>query len=63
MSAKEYREYRKYAAESLEWARTARTDQERDILIQIAKTWLNAALIEEGRFGQAAKEPQEHRTD
>jgi hypothetical protein len=60
MSAKEYR---KYAAESLEWARTAGTDQERDILIQIAKTWLNAALVEEGHFGRAAKKPQEHRTD
>jgi hypothetical protein len=60
MSAKEYREY---AAESLEWARTARTDQEGDILIQIAKTWLNAALVEEGHFGRAAKKPQEHRTD
>jgi hypothetical protein len=70
MSAKEYREY---AAECMDWARTAKSDQERDTFLQMAQTWLNAALVAEGRLGQtgsagnsASKKgdmPQEPRAD
>jgi hypothetical protein len=68
MSAKEYREY---AAECMDWARSARTDQERDTFIQIAKTWLNATLVSEMKTGpvkrnakpDADKATQEHRAD
>ena len=42
MSAKEFREY---ADECREWAKTARTDEERDVFLQMAKAWMDAALI------------------
>jgi hypothetical protein len=45
-SAKEYREY---ATECMEWAKSAKTDQERDIFLQMAKSWMEAALIAGGR--------------
>jgi hypothetical protein len=39
-SAKEFREY---AAECMDWAKSAKTDHERDIFLQMAKSWLAAA--------------------
>jgi hypothetical protein len=44
MSAKEYRDY---AAESMDWAKTASSDQERVTFLDMAKTWLQAAAIAE----------------
>jgi hypothetical protein len=41
-SAKEFREY---ADECKEWAKTAKTDHERDTFLQMAKSWLDAALL------------------
>jgi hypothetical protein len=35
--------YRKYAQECLDWARTAKTDSEREIFLEVARTWLKAA--------------------
>jgi hypothetical protein len=37
-------EYRVYAEECFDWARTARTERERDIFLQMARTWLEAAV-------------------
>jgi hypothetical protein len=38
-------ELRAYADEHLGWAKTARTDRERNIFLQMAKTWLEAAAM------------------
>jgi hypothetical protein len=44
-SAKEYREY---VDKCIGWAESAETDYERDIFLQMAKGWLEAALIASG---------------
>jgi hypothetical protein len=44
MSAKEYREF---ADECMRWAKTARTDKERKIFIEMAGTWLRAVALAE----------------
>jgi hypothetical protein len=36
-------EYRENAKECIGWARTARTDKERAIFLQMARTWIEAA--------------------
>jgi hypothetical protein len=46
MSSKKYREF---ADECLDWAKTARSDREKRIFLQMAETWLNAAAIAERR--------------
>ena len=46
-SAKQFQEY---AEECLDWAKSARTDQEREIFLQMAQTWMEAAML-------ASKEP------
>ena len=51
MSAKEYREY---ADECLDWAKTAKSHKEREIFLQMARAWLEAAVRWEP---QQAKEP------
>lgn len=38
------RKYRDYAGECLDWARTAGSDEEREIFLQMAQTWLAAAV-------------------
>jgi hypothetical protein len=45
VSAKEYREF---ADECMGWAKTARSDQERQIFLQMAQTWLWAAARLDG---------------
>jgi len=37
-------EFREYAEECLDWACTACSDQERDIFLEMAKTWFEAAV-------------------
>jgi hypothetical protein len=37
-------EYRAYADECFGWARTAKTEREREIFIQMGQTWLAAAV-------------------
>lgn len=50
-------QYRAYADECFGWARTAETDREREIFIQMAQTWLAAAV----RAATAdASQPVEH---
>jgi hypothetical protein len=38
-------DYRAYANECFDWARTARTEREREIFLQMARTWLEAAVL------------------
>jgi hypothetical protein len=45
-------EYRTFADECLGWAKTARSERERNIFLQMAQTWLNAAVLAEGRAAQ-----------
>ena len=40
-------EYREFAEECLGWARTARSDRERRIFLQMAEVWLEAAARSE----------------
>jgi hypothetical protein len=42
------KEYRANAEECIGWARTARTDKEREIFLQIARTWMEAVQRFEG---------------
>ena len=46
------KEYREYADECFGWAKTAKSDRERDIFLQTARTWLEAAIRAERREGQ-----------
>jgi hypothetical protein len=43
-------EFRAYADEHLDWARTARTDREREIFLQMARAWLQVAAEADGRI-------------
>ena len=47
-------QYRAYADECFGWARTAKTKREREIFIQMAQTWL-AAAVRAGAIGDAAQ--------
>jgi hypothetical protein len=40
-------EYRQFASESLSWAKTAKSEDERDIFLHMAQTWLEAAIRSE----------------
>lgn len=46
-SAKEFREY---ARECMDWASTARSQQERTIFLEMAQTWVTAAMRREAKF-------------
>lgn len=41
--------YREYADECMDWAKTAKSDNERMIFLQMAQTWLQAAALSEGK--------------
>jgi hypothetical protein len=41
------KEFRENAEECFGWARTARTERERKIFLQMADAWLQAALLSE----------------
>jgi hypothetical protein len=41
------KEYRDFADECLGWAKTAKSDNERDIFLQMAQVWLEAAMRSE----------------
>jgi hypothetical protein len=56
------KEYRAYASECLGWAKTARTERERDAFLQMAKTWMEAALIAKKRASKSAN-PQQDKGD
>jgi hypothetical protein len=43
------KEYREFADECMHWAKTAHSDREKRIFLQMAETWLKAAVIADGR--------------
>jgi hypothetical protein len=51
------KEYREYADECFGWAKTAKSDRERDIFLQMAHTWLEAASLAETRQTQDDPDP------
>jgi hypothetical protein len=40
-------EFRDFANECLDWAKSAKSDNERDIFLQMAQAWLGAAMRSE----------------
>jgi hypothetical protein len=38
-------QFREYAEECLGWAKTARSDQERETFLQMARTWMEVAML------------------
>jgi hypothetical protein len=38
-------QFREYAEECLSWAKTARSDRERETFLQMARTWMEAAML------------------
>jgi hypothetical protein len=59
------KEYREFADECLGWAKTARSDRERRIFLQMAETWLEAAVLAERRERRqiVAGNEQQRRSD
>jgi hypothetical protein len=53
------KEFRKYADECMGWAKTARSNQEREIFLQMARTWMQAAVLAR----DAPAQPEQKRTD
>ena len=51
------KEFRAYADERLDWAKTARTDHERKIFMQMAKTWMEVAALAAGIASLTAPSP------
>jgi hypothetical protein len=47
-------EFRQYAEEAMGWAREATTEQEKRTLIELARTWSQAAAESERAFCEAA---------
>jgi hypothetical protein len=43
------KEYREYADECPGWAKSAKSDREREIFLQMAQTWLEAANLAEAK--------------
>jgi hypothetical protein len=43
-------EFREYARECMDWARTARSERERAIFLEMAQTWLAAAMKADPKF-------------
>ena len=39
------REFQTFADECLGWAKTAKSDREREIFLQMAETWIRAAIL------------------
>ena len=50
-------EYRDYADECMDWAKTAKSDRERAIFLQMAQTWLDAATLRDGKEHPPARLP------
>jgi hypothetical protein len=57
-SAKEFREF---ANECFGWAKTARTDSERDIFLQMATAWIEAARLAAGDISCDLAPPNERK--
>jgi hypothetical protein len=50
-------EFRAYAAEHLDWAKTAKSDRERQTFEQMAQAWLEAADMWESAPAAEGEEP------
>jgi hypothetical protein len=44
-------EFREFADECLTWAKTARSNQKREVFLQKARTWIEATAAVEGKRG------------
>jgi len=55
-------EFRQYAAEALRWASTSTTEKEKKALIELARTWTQAALQLEGTTLVTSHEPPQPRS-
>ena len=51
-------EFHEFSDEAMDWARTARSDQERAIFLQMARTWLEAAIVLERELDIVDKHPK-----
>jgi hypothetical protein len=51
-------EFRHYAEEALGWARKSKTEQEEQALIDLARTWTQAAVWSERTAGPTIREPR-----
>jgi len=52
------KEYRGFADECIHWAKTARSNREKRIFLQMAETWLEAAVLGSSRTaGSYGKQP------
>lgn len=47
-------QFRAYAEEALRWARAAKTDDQREALMELARTWTLAAQRVDGRLMQTS---------
>jgi hypothetical protein len=56
------KEFLEYANECFEWAKTARTDQERGIFLQMANSWTAAALLAKQPPPQSTKDKDQNAT-
>jgi hypothetical protein len=57
------KEFQEYADECMAWAKSAKTDKEREIYLQMAKAWSDAALIaREKHIPAFAKPPSDEAT-
>jgi hypothetical protein len=50
-------EYRQFAEECFKWAKRAKSDEERETLLDMANTWMQAASIQEQ---QNARRPERY---
>jgi hypothetical protein len=53
------KEYKAFANECLDWAKAARIVKEREIFLQMAQTWLQAACLAERREAKHHELPAE----
>jgi ribosomal protein L17 len=51
-------EFRQYAEEAVRWARKSETEQEKQALMDLARTWTQAAVHSERIFGGNAGPPE-----
>jgi hypothetical protein len=60
-AASSSKEYREFADECMHWAKTARSDREKRIFLQMAETWLKAAVLADRREQRqaTASKPQQ----
>jgi hypothetical protein len=54
-------QFRQYAQEAMRWARQAKTEKEKRALLELARTWLQAALESDSTVVNVS--PPEHRAN